>query len=376
MPNPIPPVRRGSACSISPLANDTIAPSGRHTCSGAPDNSGIGLWVRAKLALRGGKLDSAAELLARASRAFPDNEEWAAKGGYEFEEGMRPSRRAAGELGVLRLARGQYVDALDTLMKGRWWLDAAYIAERVLTVDELLRYCKADPKPVARHKSDSSAQEEPDNSERLRELLARRLTRLGRWKEARPFFPPRLKEKLDSYIQAIRAGHEENRSALDRGKSLWSAARIARESGLELLGTELDPDDTVVEGRYQHQGFDVAANRSRHDQYHPSKLLLPTSDELRRAAAAAPDPNKRWHYRYIAADHAWTAAELLPDNSDETARILYDAGIWLIPRDPQAADRFYRALVSRFATTALGKAALAHKWLPPADDPAVAALPH
>ena len=35
----------------------------------------------------------------------------------------------------------------------------------------------------------------------------------------------------------------------------------------------------------------------------------------------------------------------MPNNSDETARVLCTAGAWLKMRDPETADIFYKALV-------------------------------
>jgi len=61
----------------------------------------------------------------------------------------------------------------------------------------------------------------------------------------------------------------------------------------------------------------------------------------------------------------------MPNESEETARVLCEAGSWLKARDPKAADRFYKALVRRCGTTPLGKKAAELKWFPklPSDEP-------
>jgi hypothetical protein len=314
----------------------------------AADGAPMALWIRAKLLLRAGKTDAAAKVLAQAVHAFPVEETWTgAPGAYEplgrFGE-FKPGDRAAAELGALDLARGQYVESLDRLLKAGWWLDAAYVAERVLTTAELTVYVDRNC-PEGTH---------PE----LRHLLARRLTRDGQWKEARPYYPQKLRPRLDAYIAAIRQGHDQKLKAKERADGFWTAAKIARHEGMQLLGTELTPDDFADDGNYD--GSNVFEER----QQSKDKLLPPLADELNRAAASAPHPDKRWHYRYIAADHAWSAAELMPDESDALAQLLCEAGGWLKARDPNAATRFYEALVSRCGSTALGRAAREKKWFP------------
>ena len=58
----------------------------------------------------------------------------------------------------------------------------------------------------------------------------------------------------------------------------------------------------------------------------------------------------------------------MPDNSDDTARVLCTAGTWLKDRDPQAADKFYKALVRRCRKTALGDQADKMRWFPVLDE--------
>ncbi len=76
------------------------------------------------------------------------------------------------------------------------------------------------------------------------------------------------------------------------------------------------------------------------------------------------DPDRRFHYRWQAAALAWEAAQLMPNNTDETARVLCTAGTWLKDRDPEGADQFYKALVRRCRKTALGRQADVLRWFP------------
>lgn len=317
----------------------------RWIAKAAPE-SPITQWISAKLLLRDGKIGEAAAALAKAARAFPVDEQWdGLHGSYgPLDRKLHPADRVAAELGVLELSRNDYADSLNHLLKSGWWLDAAYVAERVLTEDELIafvdRNCPEGTFPQLRH------------------LLARRLTRSGRWKEARQYFSPALRVKLDVYITAIRQGNDKRQPRTQRAAGFWIAAKIARYDGMDLMGTELAPDSFADSGAFP--GSDVTdVRRGNHDQLFPR-----TPDEGQRADSSAPRPERRWHYRYIALDHAWAAAQLMPDGSDELAKLLCEAGNWVKVQDSRAADRFYKSLVSRCKNTALGQEALRIKWLP------------
>ena len=92
-----------------------------------------------------------------------------------------------------------------------------------------------------------------------------------------------------------------------------------------------------------------------------------SEEEIQRASRPQADPEERFHYRYQAAFLAWEAAKLMPDNADETARVLCTAGTWLKDRDPETADMFYKALVRRCRQTAIGAQADRMRWFPVLD---------
>ena len=130
------------------------------------------------------------------------------------------------------------------------------------------------------------------------------------------------------------------------------------------MGTELAPDWSIHGGAY-----DWGLNwEDRLSHGHDTKLNAPTAQELERATQNRPDPDARFHYRYQAASLAWEAAKLMPDNCDETARVLCTAGTWLKLRDPDTADLFYKALVRRCRKTAIGEQADWMRWFPALDE--------
>ncbi len=305
----------------------------------------LGHWVRAKLLLRDGQLASAAAHLAEAQRGFAPDLTWT-NGDYQGAEEIKPLVQVRGELGAVHLAQQQYLPALTELLDAGFWQDAAYIAERVLTVDELMRYV------------DAHWPADKPGSDDIRALLARRLMRLDRADEALPYFTKALRDKAIAYQLALCDGHEKKRSASERAELLWKAATIARNDGMELLGTELEPDGVLYGGNFE---AGLAAAR-----LHPKtpSIIAPTADEVKRAEQSALKPALRFHHRYLAADIAWEAIELMPDNDATAAARLCEAGGWIKAQDAKSADRFYKELVTRFAQTDLGAAAAKKHWFP------------
>ncbi len=366
----------------------------------APEDSPRANWYRAKLALRDGALDRGAALLEKASAGMPPA--WVPPRpldvdppeGADFWCGYHPGCRSvapaqelAAQLGVLRAARGEYAAALDALLRSGFWVDAAYLGEQVLTPDELKAYVDANwPEggPVVH----------PDVGERwnalavspiwitrdnvagaLRHLLGRRLVRLGRFDEARPYLPAEVRPHLDRYVAALAAGPDPAQPPEARARALWTAAQDLRRHGTGLLGTEADPDWMMMEGDFE--ACPLWFLRGADAGYVPSRIwetpcergthsvAKPREDELARALAHRAAPARRFHYRYVACELAWEAAALLPDGSDETAEVLRTAGTWLGARDPEYAERFYKALVRRCGKTRLGREAARIRWFPP-----------
>ena len=156
-------------------------------------------WLRSKLLLYEGKVEAAAEILAKLCRAFPVEaaptnhlEHATLAGSLYLTDGdfarIPIAHRLHGELGVFNLARRQYTEALQALLQGGYWYDAAYVAESVLTLDELKAFVdihwasqsKSEPagsEVGAEVTSPASASRLSQNQmrESIRYLLARRV---------------------------------------------------------------------------------------------------------------------------------------------------------------------------------------------------------
>lgn len=344
-------------------------------------DSPAALWIQAKLRVREGKLGEAAELLSEVVERFPVEEgpEAGRRAGvdakpvfldslWDGEDGHSGRHQALGELGSVRVARGEFVQALDALHRGGFWIDAAYVAERVLRLEELRAYVDATWPALSGRAAEAEAKlDEGSDSpriqrRRIRYLLARRMMRDSQGEAAAAYFPAEWREARQRYLSGVRAGADTSLPVRERARAWMDAAWVARTNGLEILGTEVEPDWAIWDGQFE-AGPTVSGRRERKG----STRLKAGREELRRAEAHEPKPDERYHYRYVAARLAWEASRLLPNHDPETALILWTGGSWLKARDPKTADLFYKALVRRCRKTELGEAADRLRWFPELD---------
>lgn len=326
--------------------------------SRAPAESPRAAWVESKLALRRGDIKGATEKLSKAVRAMPAVASGEVGSNDVGPEHPADRRLAAGEAGVLLLTTRQYEEAIDFFIEAEAMNEAAYVAERLLTIDEL---ANAVDRRAAERRAATGYRGEMEQG--LAHLLARRLVRHGEYERARGYLPTRLRAPLARYVECLAAGRDASLTRGTRAKSLVEAARIARHYGLLLMGTELGPDDAARGGGFAEPDM-LTLRRAIED----ATLVAVQPEEQRRAESTAIKPWRRFHYRYIACDLAWEAAGLMPDGSPDTAAVLCEAGNWIKVLDPKQADRFYKALVLRCGQTVLGRAADAKRWFPPLAD--------
>ena len=325
----------------------------------APRGSITARWLTAKLMVRYGRRREAQALLDAVNRdieaAPPDTlPSFAAT---DEAAGDQPASHPAGELAALLMAEGRYIEAFDLLVRHGWHTDAAYVGERVLALDELRHY--VDQRlPVAAATGKPGAE---DQTVAWRYLLARRMARSGALEASIPYFPAPCRPWMEEYRGRLGIGRNAKLDEATRAAALWRAARIARHWGMELFGTEVSPDWRLYEGAYELGYVDDRISTNREAEY-------VSTDEVVRATTQSPRSGKRFHYRYLASDLAWEAARLMPDQSTLTAKVLCEAGSWLKGREPNMADRFYKALVRRCGKTDLGRAAERLKWFPSSTD--------
>ena len=300
--------------------------------------SPLALWIQAKLAVRAGDQAQAAARYAEAVEAMSAS----------------PGARAAAldsdllvaETGTLRLAHGEFAQSLELWWSvgDRYWFDLAYVAERVVTTDELKDFVDAHvpagmPLRV-RDDLDVSSSHVENAGDLLRDLLARRLMRDGRTREAPAYFhapakrwdAPRVRAKAAAYRQALDAAQAAS-SPVERARQTFAAATLMRESGLELFGYELAPDGAAMEGNFDFP------------EQVPPLGQMTTAAEIQRVHDSAATPPGRFHYRGGAALLAEQAADNLPPRSQAYAAVLCHAAHWTVDRQPAMAKAIYERYV-------------------------------
>jgi tetratricopeptide (TPR) repeat protein len=323
----------------------------------------LGLWVRAKLALRRGDRDAAARDWISALAAIE-------AGGTAGSLDQPAALRLRGEAAIVKVSQGAYKESLALLfpVAGSYWGDVAYIAERVLTVDELKAV--VDGMPAVDPAPKSGTDESTDSFvsrpiESLRALLARRLARAGRLAEAIPYYStaptaptadgdkqgPPTADDARRYLAAQEAAAAASGTwpwqRVAHAEELFTMARLSRDSGMELVGTEGPPDMEALDGNFSWGMGQPDIPRAEPRDKKDRKSLLLGPDEADRFAASAPKPDVRFHYRLIAADQAIAAADLLPQRSQAYAATLCWAASFAIDGGDEAKKKgIYRRYIS------------------------------
>lgn len=326
-------------------------------------------WVRAKMHVKAGRYALAEKefekyLLINDASGRGSQEVWdVGVYGATGKTGIAYLRRAMayGDYASVLLARNKYEEALGVYLQGGFYADAAYIAESLLGVEELLQFVR-DFDDSSRSQAYGMVDSGKSKQKWLHDLLSRRLTRENYFKGAQKYCDKKLQASLTEYVALFRQGRDTSLPRPQRARSFWQAANLRVEHGRSLFWLEngCRPYDRAVLAHLVEPS-EYSKPRER-DELIP--LMGP--DELRRLKAYGRVAQSMVpvHY-YDAAEMAWQAAHLLPRQDPRAATMLWQAGQWIAAQDPEKADRYYQALVSRCGQTPLGKLADEKRWFPP-----------
>jgi hypothetical protein len=287
--------------------------------------------------------------------------------------------RVQGELGLHALANNELDVALTCFEAGGYGVEALYVAECLLTLEELKQHVvtrrKDGQKPI---KMESHWLEPFDD---LEQELTSRLMRTGRLEEALEFVAPSIRSQATHYVLLRRGAERTDLGDRSRADSYWRCALAIRELGESILHAPYGQSWTSSGGWHVGYGYfpRLRLGKPLDDQPLPTmKLVAAGPEELRRLSEwqashiDQPDLSER-DARYASFRHALQAVRLLPDNDPAGGEILQYAGNLLKYRDPKAAQPAYVLLVTRFKETPYGKHALKARWFsserpsPPSD---------
>jgi hypothetical protein len=342
--------------------------------------SPVANWLRARLDLRAGKLQAAAAAMAAAWQVIrtpndyigwnaPKEDPYASIYVCSDDEGdFTMDQWATGDMASIHLLRSDFVQALDTFVKGDLRDDAAYVAERVLTADELKTYVDQMPPPPPDAKPPASTDSEENITTWLRYLLGRRLVREDRYAEAASYLLPSYAKLLGKYVDALSNGANPKLAKSVRADNWSTAAWLARYDGMELMGTEVSPDGLDTNGAFEdddlagqrisgkYSAYTGGTNQTLPMPYPPAKA------EIARLKKDPIHPDVRFHYRVIAAVLAMRAADLMDNNTEELADAINMAGMWTKDRDEKLANRIFALIQERCPQTKIGQDAITKHW--------------
>lgn len=244
------------------------------------------------------------------------------------------------ESAVMLAIKGDIIEAFETLILtgGEYWQDVAYMAEKLLTIDELTAYVDQNTALITDEPLEYFAvnnYDEPrlgvqkDPWTALNELLARRLLREGYVDQAVERFHG-FNKKLALNYQALYIGVEQ---APDKYKAmkLWNLAQYTRKYGDKILAYEVRPDYKMYYLNYAHWGAGESEK---------SKQLI-HAEEQKRFNQYNPSSVGRFSYRWMAAEKAALAADYVDPKSPTYEALLCKAANWVINRDHELAWDYF-----------------------------------
>ncbi len=279
--------------------------------------------------------------------------------------------RVQGELGMHALAVGDFDEALTRFEDGGYSIEALYVAECLLSVDELKSH--VDRRRATKQKAIKLGYRWSEPFEDLEQELGSRLMRAGRLEEALEYVDPTIRSKATEYVILRRGAERTELGDRSRADSHWRCALAIRQIGEVILHAPYGLSWASSGGWHVGYGYLPRLRLGQPEDELPlptMKLVGSTKEEVRRLTEwqvrhiETPDLSER-DARYASFRHAIEAVRLLPTNDPAGGEILQYAGNLLKYRDPKGATPAYRLLVTRFGETTFGAHALKSHWFSP-----------
>jgi len=231
---------------------------------------------------------------------------------------------------------GRPMEAAERWVKGCAPEDIALVAEQVMTIEQLIAFCdKHFPESIWKeffiYSDDCAGNDKllyPDtimDSEAvgfcLKNLLARRLMRAGRFEEAKKYFSGVCtRYYAEQFFEQKKIADSATAGKKEKAIAYLNMALLVKTHGNILFGTFLEPDNLICDDEF------------------------PCVWGTKQKAVKLNKPNlKRKSYRFIAAKYYGAAAEL---TSDKTLKgnALWMAGTLIKKASPKDADVYFKKL--------------------------------
>ena len=322
-------------------------------------------------------VQATADLAGTARPIKPTNDDADFTTLIDFNEKAELTARVSAEKAVAELCHGDFVEALKLFTQAGFGDEGDYVAECLLTTDELKRFVDSI--------KDAGAVVGKPGVDHLRAGLSSRLFRDGRMEEALEYVSADLAPKARTYVILSRLAERTDIADRARADAYWRAALLIGDIGETIVhspfGLNWSSYGKTDELWHVPYGFLPYQRLARHvegENTKPLSLLSPSKDEALRVQSWLADHVEKpvrseRDARYAAFELAIKAARHLPDNDPAGGEILQYAGNLLKYREPKAANPAYVLLVTHFKDTTYGKHALKAHWFsserptPPAD---------
>ncbi|MEZ5471681.1 MAG: hypothetical protein R3E90_07860 [Marinicella sp.] len=249
-----------------------------------------------------------------------------------------------GESALILASQGDFMQAFDVLMstEGQYWADVAYLAENILSIEELKQFIEYNKQlnnnqPVDYFGIDFHGTErmgiQSNSYVALKDVLARRLMRDGQFELATEYFSDYPREIAQSYIQ-LKDKAEGSQGEI-RAMYLWDMAKLTRKKGSHILAFEGSPDWYMYNLNFTGES----------DYIEPDHDGLMSGAELLRLSQYKKAPRMRWSYRGLAAETAKLAAEYLVPQTPDYEHLLCKAASWVIDQDEDKAEEYFRTFL-------------------------------
>lgn len=278
----------------------------------SPDNSRMKLWLLGRFARQERNYEKAALYLKRWLDLYGRTEEEFLFLKNDNELKTTVKNDVAALLGSVLVRQENLQEALYTFILAEDYADAIYVAEQVMNLDDLVRFC-----------SIHSLDENNYTQRCVLTVLARRLMRASRPEEAMKVFPENIKPLVAKYCELSKKGNDCTLSKNERALAFLKIAVLFGKYGELLLATFLYPDYIGLAGYHHYSRIDKLENLAAYQL-----SLLP------------PVPRR---YNMTVSDFYLRAATLT-DDLDTRILCLRKGGGILKGRYPLYADVFYKMI--------------------------------